>query len=284
MKFGAGILGLFVVGLCTAPIPTTARAATTGEQAPLNCASGKEIYDAWTPAREAYSAGDMAGAKPFLDAIVAACPTAKLAEGPRVMRAEIAAAQKDYAGALRVLGDMDRPMANALGPLPSFIALRATAELKDAAGYSRERQRLVDGIEQRLTNPSAPKAKLLERFSLDGNRVSAFEGEYQNGPFVRHITFLIQASEPFSPLRTVMLTTSPASALLGGPPVFILDEYTCGLHATLEIISGPKPTYDVVRKKLEHRLAEGSTSPAEGADGELCGFSSYVAPGFDRGA
>ena len=275
-------LGLFI------PAPLATAWADAGPAAtPLNCNNGRAIYDAWTPAREAYGAGDVARAKPILDAIVAACPTAKLSEMPRVMRADIAVAEKDYAEALKVLGDMDRPMANGLGALPSFIALSATAGLKDADGYARERQRLVDGIEQRLTDPGGKvKAKLVERFSVGATKVIAFEGEYLNAPFQRHLTFLVYDPEPFAPPRTIMWTTDPASALLGGPPVLFLDEYVCGRHTTLEIIDKRKSTYAKLRKKVEGWVAQssGSISATTGGSGELCRFSAYVAPGFDQGS
>lgn len=206
-----------------------------------------------------------------------------LADGPRVMRADIAVSEKDYAGSLRTLGDMARPATNRLGALPSFIALSATAGVGDGEGYARERQWLADGIERRLTDPDgAVKAKLVERFNVGSIRVAAFEGDYQNGAFIRHMTFVIQGAEPFAPLRTIMLSSDPVSDMIDGQHAFFLDQYTCREHETLEIIAKRKPGYKTVREKVERHLQEpgGSISRTEGGGAEMCGFSDYVAPGF----
>lgn len=249
----------------------------------LNCSDGPAIHEAWRPALEAYNSGDMTRAKAVTEAILVACPTAPLIAGPRVMRADIADKELDHDGALAALQGVERPSAAAMGTLPSFIALRSWQGKQDAEGFAQERRRLADGVEKQLTDPDGRvKARLIEHFEIGDMTVSAIEGDYRNGDFVRHTTFVVQSSKPFAPLRTIMLTTSPASALLGGSKVYFLDEYSCARHVTLEVIPRRKPKYRALRSRVEAHLSGSATGVSSTEAGDQgCAFANYVAPGYE---
>jgi hypothetical protein len=110
------------------------------------------------------------------------------------------------------------------------------------------------------------------------------EGDYANGPFKRHLTFLIIPAAPLEPPRTIMLTTSPATQLLGVSNSYALDEYTCDRHVTLDWIKSPtQPTYNEVRERILAHLEVSidGVSASFGPADAVCAFAAYLAPGFE---
>ncbi|MFN3514627.1 MAG: tetratricopeptide repeat protein [Phenylobacterium sp.] len=249
--------------------------------AALNCNDNDAIYEAWTPAFAAYEAQRFDEAKTLLDGLIATCPSTPILPYAQTMRAEIALYEEDYDSALKALEDVQRPQSGSLGPLPNFIALRSLAAKEDAEGYDLEARRLFHAVELRLTDPMGPvKAKLVERFSVGKFEVTAIEGDYKNGSFIRKMTFLIKSSEPFAPLETVMLTQNPTVDLIGSSPrKYFVDQYTCNRHVTVTL-TPTNVTYKQVRATVEGWLAGRQDGVSATEAGGVCAFKNYVAPGW----
>lgn len=251
--------------------------------ASLNCADDQAMGKTWAEAVAALQANDWTTVKARTDAMIAACPATNQATPPRVMRGVAAIQEKQYDDALRVIGDSERPGTTPMGAMASFVALDGWAGKRDADGFARERRALVAGVENRLTDPEGEiRAKVVDRFETADASVTAIEGDYANGVFTRHMTFLIEPKAPFTAPRTVMLTTSPASTLVSGRMVYFVDAYSCSSHTTVEIIPKRKPDYKAMRSKVETYLAGAATavSSTEVNQGG-CGFADYVAPGAE---
>lgn len=258
-----------------------AAAATT--TAPIDCTKPEGVRTVWGAAIEAFKAGDMPKAKASTDALIAACGEHPFSAFPRSMRAEIAVREGDNDGALAALGNLARPAPPPVGPYSSLIALRALQGKKDATAFGDERARLVEGSARGLSQPgNAFKGRLVESFETNGVKVTAFETDYSDGSFRRHMVFLLTPSEPFGMPGTIMLTTNPMTDMLGGgKKAYFIDEYGCWGHATLDIVEGRKPTYQAMKAKVSARLA-GKLNPTSSFEpgGALCAFPGYVSPGY----
>ncbi len=255
--------------------------AVAASTASIDCVSEQGQLAAWRPAIEAYRSRDMPKAKAAADAIIAGCGDSPLATIARTMRAEIAVTEGDHDGALALLGSQPRPEAAPAGPYTSLIALRAWQGKKDASRFADERTRLLEGSAKGLGAPgNAFKSRLIETFDTNGVRVSAFETDFADGPFRRYFVFLLAPDEAFAMPGTIMLSADGAAGLLGGGPVYFVDEYGCWGHATLEVIEKRKPDYKAMKARVMARLA-GKLQPTSSIEpGGVCAFSGYVSPGF----
>jgi len=260
---------------------TLLAAAAAVASASIDCSSTASVQRAWQPGIQAYQTGDMAKAKAVTDALIEACGDHPLGDFPRVMRAEIAVIEGDNDRALTTLGPRSRPAAAPIGPMSSLIALRAWQGKKDAQGFEEERARLLAASVKGLSEPGNPfKGKLIEEFEAGNVHVTALQTDFVESAFHRYFVFLLAPREPFAMPGSIMLSTDAGGDLLGGGPVYFVDEYGCWGHATLDMVPKRMPDYKAMKAKVLARLA-GKLQPASSMHGGgACGLASYVAPGF----
>jgi hypothetical protein len=252
--------------------------------APLDCSSPSSIAEVGTPIIEAWRSGRTEEAKSKVDALITACPDPVAFPGARVIRADIAYGEGDFAGVLQALDGVPRGTPSTNSRMASILAMRSAVALNDPGTAFREKAQLMAAATANLTSEQGEVgARLVEINKMPEHTVIGIEGDYANGPFKRHLTFLIIPADPLEPPRTIMLTTSPATQLLGVSNSYALDEYTCDRHVTLDWIKSPtQPTYNAVRERvLAHlEVAIDGVSASSGPADAVCAFAAYLAPGF----
>ncbi|MBC7166664.1 hypothetical protein [Phenylobacterium sp.] len=251
---------------------------------PIDCQSREAVLDATRPVLAAWNAQKWEEAKSGADAVIAACGKAEGTEAAYALGSDLAYRDGDFASALSLAQNVPRYGPSPLARLAGLTAVQSAIALGDAEAAEREKLAVSAAIVAALTFPDGPiRGRMLGGFAAGENMVIAVEGDYKNGPFVRHLTFIVVPREPLKPLRTLMLTTSPASAMMDLEGVYAFDEYACDRHVLLDIIqSDHQPTYDEMRARVEAHLtqpADGISASSAGSGG-ACPMGVFLAPGF----
>lgn len=258
--------------------------AAASLSAPLNCESREAVLDATRPVLAAWNAEEWETAKAGADAVIAACGEAEGTQAAYALRSDLAYRDGDFASALQFAQNVPRHGPSPLARLAGLTAVQSAIALGDAEAAEREKLAVTAAIVAVLTSPDGPiRGRMLGGFAAGDNMVVAIEGDYKNGSFVRHLTFIVMPQEPLAPLRTLMLTTSPASAIMDLKGVYAFDEYACDRHVLLDLIqSDHRPTFEEMKVRVEAHLTErvDGMSAISGGSGGACPMGIFLAPGF----
>lgn len=229
---------------------------------------------------------DRVAATATLDNIIRVCGDAPIAFAPRVLRADLALADKDHAAGLAAL----KPVPEGSGPLGFlryYIELGLLAGVQDAERAKAVRSQLLAASGKEMTGPQI-KGKFVETFKVGGSTVSAYEAKINQGAFVRHQVFLIEPEDPLALPTSMTITTNVMIALIEKNPPYIVDFYSCDRHVTVTMMkgSGKNPPKYADSKKAVVRWLEGKesgvSSTARGGEGGACVWPQFVTPYYEE--
>lgn len=238
--------------------------------------------------------GDLETAKAQLDPLVVACDARSL-QGivVRVLRAELAAGEKDWPGVRRALDGLTLERPVPLAVRAAFLRLQAEKEEGDVAAVQRHRDALLAANAAGL----AARGRQVESFAAGPYTVTAFEAVVDQGPFRRLIEFVGAPSDaagfPVTVTITDDLNASRVAAEMAAkegkpaPRIFFTDLYTCAGHRTLAPPplgpDGGAPTYAQVRPlvaKVFEDLAKAPVSSSGSYAGAGCPSAAWIVPGL----
>jgi hypothetical protein len=154
---------------------------------------------------------------------------------------------------------------------------------------ARQAERLSAASERALTDPrGAVRARRVGGFETPLGEARAFRTEYRQGSFIRRMIVLISPEDPDRGPATVMVTSNATvdqiAAASGQPKPFFVDLYTCGSHATLDMLT-EEPTVEALQALLERKLqpGEGAISSTTPQNAGPCPYAAFVFPGLEQG-
>lgn len=261
------------------PKPFKPRVLTASPDA-IEC-EPRELDEVWSLAARSFNARQFDEARKASDVIIKACGEAAPSWYPRVLRAELALADKDAALALRLLAPVPKPSPPPIGSYSSFVAMAALQAAGDKAGFKRERDTLIDQVSAALIGPMSFGGRQVERFVVSGAEVRGYEIVHVlGGQLIASAIFVIKPPVDDGWPVTIMLTSSP-NEVKAGERSYFLDEFHCQEKWTLKYFDG-KADYRAARALVVERL-EGKLEPSSGSRmGALssCRNSIVVAPGL----
>ncbi|MFZ5670982.1 MAG: hypothetical protein ACOY4K_15950 [Pseudomonadota bacterium] len=197
--------------------------------------------------------------------------------------------------AVRRLTDHPLPRDHSLWPTTRWTLLSALEVTGDAARFRAVRDDLLAAHDLALTT-GEPAMRRVERFETPLAVVDVYEGEIDNGPFVRTLVFVAAPKDGGMP-ATLSVGLDPAADMIagglrggsGGGKTYFLDFYPCDRHATLGVIAreagaGPPPYADM-KGRAGELFASPETFPAfvRRETPRLCAFEAFMMPGFAKG-
>lgn len=264
-----------------------AAALAASSSAALDCRDARAVQAAWQDLAQTYDGKDKPAARAKADGIIAACGQARATWLPRIIRADIALGEQDFAGAYAAIEPVPAYGQGANGSYAAYLRLRALAGLKREAEFAETRQGLVSAAAEALTNRrGAIRGREIERFQTSFGEVRAFQANLTQGQFVRSYVFLITPKAPLELPQSVMLTSNQMvnqiAARQKAPAPSFVDAYDCGGHTTITML--PKtPDYAALKKVVidfyEGRAAATSSTRPNGQ--VVCANPAFVTPGLD---
>jgi len=127
----------------------------------------------------------------------------------------------------------------------------------------------------------------VETFDAGEYHVTAYQGLFNNGPFIRYFEFLMLPATGGPPLSIAVTRDAvDIEAALGGSngeKTYFVDLYNCSMQAALEEFSSSTPvTYQRARASLDQFLAHPSPLPGGiSNDNPVCNFEMDITPGLD---
>jgi len=272
----AACVGVFA--LCSSayadPPPTADTQATT--TTPAAC---DELFVGrhWRAAAEAYQAQRFDLATPDLDMIISTCgddPSAAMAHG---MRAEIALRSNENQRALEILQNITAP-GPPLGSYGVWLKLQALIRLHRDNDVAALTTTLLAASDAAMTAPGFGMQKV-ESFDSNGYSITAYQGQFTQGSFIRYFEFLMRPDAGGLPLTIAL---SKDAAVAAQEPYYFVDLYECSGHYTLgNVPQSGAMTYAQARSALEHALVNRQAITGISSRTGLCIFTPYITPGLD---
>ncbi len=221
---------------------------------------------------------------PILDAVLSACTgDDPLTTAVRAARAEVAVRLGDYQHALDLENSIQQSP-----PTGRFewLLLATHQHLGHSAEVNRLAQSLVAESGAALIRGGMTQ---VESFEAGGYHITAYQGVFHNGPFIRYFEFLMLPTAGGPPLSIAVTRDAvDVSAALGnanGEQTYFVDLYNCSMQAALEQFFSRTPvTYQRARASVDRFLAR-AAGPLPGGisnDNAVCDYSIDITPGLDR--
>ncbi|MES1198467.1 MAG: hypothetical protein ABUS48_00605 [Pseudomonadota bacterium] len=255
---------------------TTPAPATQGASPPPGC---DELFVGrhWRAATEAYQAQRFDLAIPELDLVITQCGDDPSATTSHAMRAQIALIQNDNQHALDTLGDIAAPGAP-LGSYGVWLKLQALIRLHRDAEVSELAHTLLAASDAAITASGFGMQKV-ESFDSNGYSITSYQGQFNQGPFVRYYEFLMLPDAGGLPLSIVLSKDASAAAR---ETDYFVDLYECSGHYTLDVVTPHGAmTYAQARAGIERALSDRHAVSATTSRNGLCIFTPYITPGLD---
>jgi hypothetical protein len=270
------------------PAPAAdARRSALLQRMKLQCRAAELALADLSAGLAAATVQDWTGAKARFEAVIANCGVSPASQPARILRAELAWRDKDYAGVLAWLKDTPRVGPSRLNLTASMLAMRADREVGDKAAFARERS----ALEAAEAHALASGGEVLGSFDVDGTRVSAYRVNLAQGSFQRLIAFTVSPADPLALPESLMLTDDRAARAVvkqvgkgGEQAPYFLDAYTCFGHVTVKMVPGAgdqPPGYDTLKPLVIDYLKARSGASSQAAPTDVaCAWPQYVAPGL----
>lgn len=238
----------------------------------------------WPEVRKRMAAGwkDVAAALDPIDQACAGDPSVMVLLGS--VRAEAELQTGHAAEAADRLSRLDVPADHGLWPTTRWVHLAALEVTGDAERFRAVRDELLAADDRRLS--ARVGVRKVERFETPVAVVDAYQGDFKQGSFVRHMVFVAAPKNGGMPV-TMTLTSDPTAAAIapGRGEVDFYDLYPCEGHSTLDIVERGKsspPDYASVKARAEKLFSDAATFKpfAKREQWRYCGFETYMLPGF----
>jgi hypothetical protein len=260
---------VFVLATCWAMAAAAQGPAPSGDA----CLTAAQAH--WDGAMQHYRAHEVPQAIADVDPVVTACGDDPRAAVPRLLRADLALRSNEPQRALDML-ESGPPQPN--NGLVRWTRMTAHAQLHHDEQVNALAQSLVADSGAALERQGL---RHVETFEASGYSIAGYEGQLNQGSFIRYAIFLIRPLAGGMPLS---IAISRDAFDLPGPVSYFSDFYFCAGHATLEQFESARPpNYRRARAALDSWVAhqDGNAVSAFTESDGVCAFPSYITPGLD---
>ena len=192
----------------------------------------------------------------------------------------------DSPAALARLDGINVPPYASIYATNRWVYLSASEATGDQARFNAARDGFVNAHAQAMI--ARPGVRRVESFETPAATVIAFQGDIQNGPFIRKIVFVAVPKAGGWPATLTVTDDRMSAALLGGnanKPVLMIDVYDCRGQALLkahDLMRGGKLDYQAAKAVAVETFSDAKAFEAFGVEKppHFCGFETYLMPGF----